>query len=133
MTHPEQGKVVHHGAVADTTVERMQLFAALNALRHLEEFGLAGSASPVLWSLNQTLVSGMNEWLKGWKANGWRKADGSDVGNEDLWHELDSFQQRLGVRYRHSEQTALMKEARQWAMYEAQNLDLRQKGGDDSF
>jgi ribonuclease HI len=36
---------------------------------------------------------GITEWLKGWKANGWRKSKSTKgsraVLNQDLWEELD--------------------------------------------
>lgn len=38
---------------------------------------------------SQYVQKGMNEWLPGWKARGWRTADKKPVKNADLWQELE--------------------------------------------
>lgn len=75
------------GASPDTTTTniRMEMTAAL---RGLQKVG-AKTAEPitVLCDCNQ-IPRGMNEWLPGWKAKGWRKAKGGQVENRDLWEKL---------------------------------------------
>ena len=34
---------------------------------------------------------GVTEWLRGWKAKGWRKADGKPVMNHELWMQMDAL------------------------------------------
>ena len=37
---------------------------------------------------------GLSEWMPKWKANGWRRREGTqwkEVKNEDLWRELDEL------------------------------------------
>jgi len=72
------------GAEAETTNNRMELTAALRGL------ALAGPGETVeVVSDSRYLIDGMTSWLKGWKARGWKKADGDPVLNQDLWEALD--------------------------------------------
>jgi ribonuclease HI len=75
------------GGEAETTNNRMELRAAIEALRALRE--------PVevdLYTDSVYLKKGMSEWLSTWKKNGWKRRSGKrllSVKNEDLWRELD--------------------------------------------
>ncbi|CEJ14316.1 Ribonuclease HI [bacterium YEK0313] len=40
---------------------------------------------------SEITVRGLNEWRYGWKARGWRKANGKPVANADLWRRLDAL------------------------------------------
>lgn len=74
------------GSNSDTTNNRMELTAAIEALK------LVKSDSPIfVRSDSQHVIKGINEWLVGWKSKGWRKADKKEVSNRDLWEELDSL------------------------------------------
>jgi ribonuclease HI len=42
---------------------------------------------------------GISEWLRGWKARGWKTADRKPVKNEDLWRRLDEAAARHTVRW----------------------------------
>jgi ribonuclease HI len=74
-------------ADGDTTNNRMEMTAAIEALRYL------GSKRPVttIVSDSQILVNGMTQWIEGWKANGWRKSDRKQLLNLDLWMALDEM------------------------------------------
>jgi ribonuclease HI len=37
------------------------------------------------------VLKGMTEWLRGWKAKGWRTADKKPVKNVELWQRLDDL------------------------------------------
>lgn len=74
------------GSEADTTNSRMEMLAALDALR-----AIGTTSVPVhLFSDSEFLVRGMNEWLAGWKARGWRKSNGTRVANIRLWEEIET-------------------------------------------
>jgi len=71
------------GAAADTTNNRMELTAAIEALRRLP------SDAPVtVVTDSQYLLKGMTSWLAGWQRRGWRTATGEPVLNRDLWETL---------------------------------------------
>jgi len=94
------GVVVYiHGEVAierggyeeETTNNRMELQAAIEACKLITELGLheLGEKVPV-YSDSQYVVKGITLWIQGWKRNGWRSSSG-DVKNPDLWQELDAL------------------------------------------
>lgn len=37
------------------------------------------------------VMNGATDWIKGWKAKGWRKADGKPVMHRERWEELDDL------------------------------------------
>ncbi len=79
-----------------TTNNRMEMMAAIMALRHC--VGRAESIS--LFSDSSYLVNAINKgWLKKWQANGWKKADGGDVLNVDLWRELLQLLENTRVHF----------------------------------
>lgn len=72
------------GGDPQTTNNRMELLSVIEGLRSLK------SPSRVrLVSDSQYVVKGLQEWIAGWKARGWKKADKSPVLNRELWEELD--------------------------------------------
>ncbi|RMF68970.1 MAG: ribonuclease HI [Alphaproteobacteria bacterium] len=71
------------GGAPETTNNRMELTAAIRALRTLKR--------PVqvhLYTDSEYLRRGITEWLPRWQANGWRTAGRKPVRNQDLWQEL---------------------------------------------
>jgi len=82
------------GYVPSTTNNRMELAAAIEALRALPD-----GADVDLHTDSQYLRTGMSEWLARWKRNGWRTAARKPVKNEDLWRILDALAQRHHVRW----------------------------------
>lgn len=67
-----------------TTNNRMELTAAIEALKALKE-----PCSVALYSDSAYMVNAfVNDWLSDWCANNWRKSDNKAVLNADLWQEL---------------------------------------------
>lgn len=79
----EREPIVLTGGVAHSTNNRMELTAAIEALKALP------SGAATLFTDSQYLVRGMTEWLRPWKSHGWKNAAGAKVRNRDLWKELD--------------------------------------------
>src|SRR5262245_59902238 len=77
-----------------TTNNRMELTAAINALE-----ALTRSCAVDLYTDSQYVRSGITEWLRGWKARGWKTADKKPVKNEDLWRRLDEASARHDVTW----------------------------------
>ena len=74
-----------YGAEALTTNNRMELLAAIEALRALKQ------ASHVeLWTDSQYVQKGITEWMTNWKLRGWKTAKREPVKNVDLWQALDA-------------------------------------------
>lgn len=75
------------GREPSTTNNRMELTAAIAALRWVRT--CPGPAA--LYTDSTYLISGITRWLRGWKRRGWRRADGAETLNRDLWEELDGL------------------------------------------
>ncbi len=73
------------GGAAATTNNRMELMAAIAALEALTR------PSKVTLSTDSVyLCDGITDWIRRWKANGWRTAARKPVKNVDLWQRLDA-------------------------------------------
>jgi ribonuclease HI len=79
----EHRREVSGGAPA-TTNNRMEIQAALEALKALKE-----PCAVTIYTDSSYLRSGVTSWVKGWKRNGWKTKTKQPVKNEDLWRELD--------------------------------------------
>ncbi len=78
-----------------TTNNRMELTAAIEGLSALKE-----PCAVTLYSDSQYLINAINKgWLVGWKQRGWKKADKSQVLNDDLWRTLDELLSKHEVEF----------------------------------
>ena len=82
------------GGEAATTNNRMELTAAIAALRTLDE-----PSDVDIHTDSQYVRGGITGWLAGWKRNGWRTADKKPVKNIELWQQLDSAAARHTIRW----------------------------------
>lgn len=89
----ETGRVELCGGERATTNNRMELTAAINALSHFPE-----GASIEMRCDSQYVIKSVTEWMKGWKARGWRTSTGP-VKNVDLMQALDALAQKRDVRW----------------------------------
>jgi len=83
-----------YGAERETTNNRMELMAAIQALEALRR--------PVeihITTDSQYVRKGITEWLANWKRNGWRTAAKKPVKNQDLWQRLDAATRTHDVRW----------------------------------
>ena len=83
------------GGEAETTNNRMELTAAIEALQALKR-----PCRVELHTDSQYVRGGITEWLPAWKARGWRTAAKAPVKNEDLWRRLDDARLRHDVTWR---------------------------------
>ncbi len=72
-----------HGGEPQTTNNRMELMAAIQALE-----GLNRPATVQLYTDSKYLLDGITKWIHGWQRNGWRTAAKQPVKNADLWRRL---------------------------------------------
>ena len=73
-----------------TTNNKMELTGAIKALEYLLEHDYEDTAVH-LYTDSTYVVKGINEWIKGWKARGWRKADKKAPENLELWQKIDEL------------------------------------------
>lgn len=86
------------GNAASTTNNRMELTAAIEALRALKR-----SCTVSLFSDSAYLINGFQKgWLADWKRNRWKRGPKRNeaVLNVDLWQELDRLQSRHRVTWK---------------------------------
>ena len=82
------------GGALDTTNNRMELMAVIEALKALKH-----PAQARVYTDSQYVQKGISEWIHGWKRRGWRTADKQPVKNADLWRILDEEAARHRVEW----------------------------------
>ena len=82
------------GGETDTTNNRMELRAALEALRALTE-----PCQVTLYTDSEYLKKGITLWLPNWKRRNWRRKGGK-LANVDLWMKLDEEISRHQISWR---------------------------------
>jgi ribonuclease HI len=75
------------GKVEPQTSNRAELRAVIAALQFRRWDG-EGWKSLVIATDSEYVALGATEWVKGWRASGWKKTNGRPVKNRDLWLEL---------------------------------------------
>jgi ribonuclease HI len=83
------------GSEKDTTNNRMELTAAIKALEAIK----SSTIDIDLYTDSKYVMSGINEWIKGWKLRGWKTANKKPVKNVDLWQQLDEVNTKHNVHW----------------------------------
>ena len=73
-----------HGADAQTTNNRMELTAAVEALKALSQ-----PCRVEFFTDSEYLRRGITEWLPDWRRRGWKRKSGK-LANIDLWQVLEA-------------------------------------------
>lgn len=83
------------------TNNRAETMALIAAFERADAIDPGRSQTLVVHSDSMLLVQSVTKWMRGWKARGWRKADGSPVLNQDLLQRVDACMQQRGLEMRH--------------------------------
>ncbi|MBA3482634.1 MAG: ribonuclease HI [Pirellulales bacterium] len=98
LVHPATGKKLERsGGEPLTTNNRMELQAAIEGLATLKR-----PSRVELFTDSVYVGKGMSEYMPKWKANGWRRKEGTkfvELKNEDLWRRLDELLAKHKVKY----------------------------------
>ncbi len=81
-----------NGGEAETTNNRMELTAAIEALNALKR-----PCTVALYTDSVYVRDGITKWIHGWRRNGWRTADKKPVKNAELWQALEQALKRHKV------------------------------------
>ncbi|KKB96891.1 Ribonuclease HI [Candidatus Arcanobacter lacustris] len=73
-----------YGLDTDTTNNKMELLAAINALKSLKN-----PCQIELYTDSVYVRDGITKWIISWKAKGWKKSTKGEIKNLELWQELD--------------------------------------------
>lgn len=83
------------GAEEETTNNRMELLAVINALSLLKV-----KSNVLLYSDSAYVVNAFNQkWITTWLENGWRTSGRKPVQNKDLWLQLLSLTKKHSVKF----------------------------------
>lgn len=78
-----------------TTNNRMELYAIIAALKELKK-----TCSVKLYSDSAYVVNAFNQaWIENWQKAGWKKTDGKELLNIDLWQELLALTKQHKVQF----------------------------------
>ena len=79
------------GGELNTTNNRMELMAVIEGLAALKR-----PCKVLLYLDSQYVRQGITEWIRNWKAKGWRTASKQPVKNLELWQRLDALVEQGG-------------------------------------
>jgi ribonuclease HI len=98
LLHPATGKKLERsGGERETTNNRMELRAVIEGLSALKR-----PSHVELFTDSVYVGKGLIEYMPKWKANGWRRKEGTKfapVKNEELWRRLDQLVGAHNVKY----------------------------------
>jgi ribonuclease HI len=94
LAYGERVKEISGGEVA-TTNNRMELKAAIEALRALRERCVVE-----LHTDSEYLRNGITKWVHGWRKRGWMRTATQPVKNAELWRELDELARGHEIAWR---------------------------------
>ena len=75
-----------NGGNDNTTNNRMELTAAIEALKYFED-----KQTITLITDSKYVKDGIQSWIQNWKKNGWKTAAKKPVKNKELWIDLDQL------------------------------------------
>jgi len=82
------------GGQAQTTNNRMELTAVIEALAALEQ-----RCQVAVYTDSAYVKNGITTWIHNWKQRGWRTADKKPVKNVELWQRLDALASQHDVQW----------------------------------
>ena len=92
------GKVLSYssGGDAQTTNNKMELTAVINALKTCQSLGVKNVS---ISTDSQYVKNGITAWIFNWKRNGWKTASKDPVKNKELWIELDALRNNFEINW----------------------------------
>ena len=82
------------GSEKNTTNNRMELLAPINALKYMKP-----GTEIKIYTDSKYVKNGITEWINTWLANNWKTSKKENVKNKDLWIELYNLNKSLDVQW----------------------------------
>ena len=82
------------GNEKNTTNNRMELLAPINALKDMEP-----GVEIKIFTDSQYVKNGITEWINTWLANNWKTSKKENVKNKDLWIDLYNLNKSLNIQW----------------------------------
>lgn len=95
----ENQEIKLSGGDKQTTNNRMELTAAINALYAVSQKSEWKCKKISVFSDSQYVKNGITTWIHSWKKNGWKTAAKKPVLNQELWIALDSLCAQLDIEW----------------------------------
>lgn len=90
----KEKKISKSGTLKDTTNNRCEMIAVIQALTEIEGMSFSMPKSIKLYSDSAYVVNAfLQGWIDKWKENGWKNSYGHDVKNRELWEALTTLQE----------------------------------------
>ena len=83
-----------YGGDASTTNNKMELTAAIEALKEIKE-----PCEIILYTDSKYLLKGIEEWIHNWKKRGWKGSNRKPVKNIELWKKLDELRDKHTIKW----------------------------------
>ena len=82
------------GSERDTTNNRMELLAPINALKEMKQ-----NEQIEIYTDSQYVKLGITDWINKWVLNNWKTSKKEDVKNIDLWIELYNLNETFDIKW----------------------------------
>ena len=82
------------GSEKDTTNNRMELLATINALKEVNSEDLIE-----IYTDSKYVKNGITDWIHNWIKNNWKTSNKEDVKNKDLWVQLHELSKNSKIKW----------------------------------
>ena len=82
------------GSEKDTTNNRMELMATINALKEVNSEDLIE-----IYTDSKYVKNGITDWIHNWIKNNWKTSSKEDVKNKDLWVQLYDLNKNSKIKW----------------------------------
>ena len=82
------------GSEKDTTNNRMELMATINALKEVNSEDLIE-----IYTDSKYVKNGITDWIHNWIKNNWKTSSKEDVKNKDLWVQLHDLNNNSQIKW----------------------------------
>ena len=86
------------GRLDHATNNQMELYALLNALKHVE--GINESFEVTIFLDSDYVRNGITSWIHNWKKNSWKTANKKPVLNKEIWIQIDEVLERVSKKHK---------------------------------
>lgn len=83
-----------YGGDTSTTNNKMELTAAIEALKEIKE-----PCEIILYTDSKYVLKGIEEWIHNWKKRGWKGSNRKPVKNIELWKKLDELRDKHTIKW----------------------------------
>lgn len=93
------GEVEISGGEENTTNNRMELMAAIQALQKVDDMNIDSECEISIYTDSQYVKSGITDWIKNWVKNEWRNSQKQPVKNKELWQQLLALSENKNISW----------------------------------